>query len=427
MARRRPPGCLLALIRRHTWKLAVPLVAASAYWAFGPSNAAAPSLTEQARWMLIEPQRIEQQLGLVGRIQAARQQTLAAPFEGVIREVLVQEGQVVEAGQPLLRLDPAQIHIQLRQAQAQLLKAEREAHQLRHWRNSPEVARARRTVQTAGSALQATQANLRDTRALFERGIVARMEVDTLAQQVQAQRQELTSAEDELRTLSARGDGEERHIAEMELANAQARFEAVARQSERQTLKAPFAGVVVRPQVEGTSKAALAQPGVQVTQGAPLLSVIGLGRLQVLARVEEADLHQLHEQMPVHITGDGFAGQTLNGHITGIAVQGNATDALGAAAHYDVVVSVDAPQAEAARQARLGMSARLAIILYENDQGIVVPPEALEADDDGKTYVMYRASLEAAPVRQSVKPGRVVAQGVEIQGVRAGYVWVPSG
>lgn len=426
MASYQRPGLCLAFVRRHLWKLAMPLAAAAALWAFSLFSAPAPAPAEHARWIPIEPQRIEQQLGLVGRIQAARQQTLSAPFEGVIRDVLVQEGQAVEAGQTLLRLDPAQIDIQLRQAQADLLKTQREAHQLRHWANSPDVARARRAVQAASAALQATQANLRDTRTLFERGIVARMEVDTLAQQVQTQRQELTSAEDELRTLSARGNGEERHIAEMELANAQARFEAVTRQRERQTLKAPFAGVVVRAQVEGASKAALAQPGVQVTQGAPLLSVIGLDRIQVLARVEEADLHQLHEQMPVHITGEGFAGQTLAGRITTIAVQGNATDAPGAAAHYDVVVSVDAPDAKAARPVRLGMSARLAIVLYRNDQGIVVPPEALETDDEGATYVMYCTSLETSPVRRGVKPGRIMAQGIEIQGVQAGYVLVPN-
>ncbi|MFD4838011.1 efflux RND transporter periplasmic adaptor subunit [Achromobacter sp. NPDC058515] len=377
--------------------------------------------------MLVRPQRVEQHLGMIGRIQAARQETLSAPFEGVIREVLAQEGQAIEAGQTLLRMDTGQIEIQVRQAQAELLKAQREAHQLRNWDNSPEVFRARHAVQNARSALDVAQANLRDTRALFERGIVARMEVDTLAQQVRRQQQDFLIAGDELRTAEARGKGMRLKIAEMELTNAQARYQAVTKQRERQDLKAPFAGVVVRPTPQDGSKAIIVQPGLQVTQGAPLLTVIGLDRIQVLARVEEADLHQLLEGMPVQITGDGFPGQTLAGRIATIAVQGNAAGAPGAAAHYDVVISVDAPQAGAARQARLGMSARLAVILYRNDQGIVVPPQALRTDDEGATYVMYRATPDAAPSKTVVTPGRAIIQGIEIQGLQAGYVLVPTG
>ncbi|WP_315709220.1 efflux RND transporter periplasmic adaptor subunit [Brenneria uluponensis] len=430
MTRYRLANQLITLIRRRpilSVLLALLMVVTVAiFWKPWEPDDASLAQNTQVQWLRVQPQLIEQQLGLMGRIQAARQETLSAPFEAVIREVLVQEGQTVEAGQTLLRLDPGQIEIQLRQAQAELLKAQREVHQLRNWDSSPEVSRARRAVQTARSILGVTQANLRDTRALFERGIVARMEVDTLAQQVRMQQQDLLSAQDELLTVEARGQGEERKIAEMELVNAQARHQAVAAQSERQVLKAPFSGVILRPSMPEGGKAVIAQAGVQVMQGAPLLLVIGLDRIQVLTRVEEADLHQLREGMPVQITGDGFAGQTLTGRIATIAVQGNAADAPGATAHYDIVISVDRPHAEAAQQVRLGMSARLAIIIYRNEQGIAVPPQALGTDDDGSTYVRYRATLDAAPSKIRVTPGRAIAQGIEVQGLQSGYVLVPA-
>ena len=159
----------------------------------------------QEIWLPVQPQRLENQLGLVGRIQAARQQTLAAPFDGVIREIAVHEGQRVEKGQVLIVLDPGQIEIQLRQAQAELLKAQKEVALFRNWSSSPDVSRARRLVQTARATLSNTQANLRDTTALFKRGIVARMEVDALAQQAQAQQQDLAAAQEELQTMEARG------------------------------------------------------------------------------------------------------------------------------------------------------------------------------------------------------------------------------
>ena len=398
------------------------MVAGIIFW---QSDNTSQAESMQAKWLQVQPQLVEQQLGLVGRIRAAKQKNLSAPFEGVISEMFVQEGQTVEVGQMLLRLDPGQIEIKQRQAQAELLKAQREVHQLRNWDSSPEVSRARRAVQTARTTLDNIKANLRDTQKLFERGIIARMEVDMLMQQVHAQQQDLLSLQDELQNIKARAQGEERKIAEMELTNAQARYHAVTAQSEHQVLKAPFSGVVVRPTLSEGSKTAIIQAGVQVSQGAPLLTIVGLDRIQVLTQVEETDLHQLREGMPVKIMGNGFAGQTLTGHIATIAIQGNAADSPGTAAYYDVVIAVDPLKNEAAQQIRLGMSARLAIILYRNEHGIVVPPQALVTDNDGSTYVTYRATIDAVPLKIPVVPGQAITQGIEVQGLQAGYVLVP--
>jgi len=377
----------------------------------------------QAQWIEVQPQLIEVQLGLVGRIQAARQETLAAPFEGIVREVLVQEGQTVEPGQPLVRIAPDEIDIQLRRTLAELLKVQREVQQMTAWDSSPEVARARRAVQAVRSTLETTEANIRDTRQLFERGIVARMEVDALAQQLRSQQQDLVNAQDEARQVEARGVGEERKIAEMELVNAQGRYQALIAQKERQLVRAPFKGVIARPSAAEGSKPVLTQAGTQVAQGAPLLAVVGLDRVQVLTRVEETDLHRLSEGMTVEITGEGFSGEVMAGRIATLALQGNAADSPGAAAYYDVVISVDAQQ-QAASRVRLGMSARLAIQVYRKENGIVVPPEALRTDEQGGFYVLFRADPDSDSVKKVITTGHTIVRGVEAHGLGAGYVLV---
>ncbi|MEI7411526.1 efflux RND transporter periplasmic adaptor subunit [Pectobacterium aroidearum] len=379
----------------------------------------------QGQWLAVQPQLLENQLGLVGRIEAATQTTLAAPFEGIIREVLVREGQRVEKGQMLLLLDPGQIEIQLRQAQADVLKTQREVQTLRQWEQSTEVSRARRAVSSAKSTFNNTQANLRDTQALFERGIVARMEVDTLKQQIRSQEQDLNAAQEELKTVLARGNGEDRKIAEMELTNAQVRYQTLAAQVERQIVKAPFSGFVVRPATPDNGKPVVIQAGLLVSQGAPLFGVIAQDRFQVATRVEETDLHQLQEGMAVNVTGDGFAGQTLTGKVTSIDMQADAADMSGSGAYYDVVVSLDTPLADLRQNIRLGMSARLAIIVYRNEQGIAVPAQAVRTDENGDAYVIYRPTADALPKKINVTLGKTVAQGVEIAGLKVGEVQIP--
>lgn len=398
--------------------LLLPAICLCVWWV-APSE---PETTaEQEMWLPVAPQRLENQLGLVGRIQAAQQQTLAAPFEGVIREIAVHEGQRVERGQVLLVLDPNLVEIQLRQAQAELLKAQKEVALFNNWSSSPDVSRARRVMQTARATLNNTQAALRDTSALFKRGIVARMEVDTLVQQLRTQQQELDAALEELRAAEARGKGEDSQIADMELVNAQARFTMLLEQAEKKTVRAPFSGFVVRPNSVESGKPVTIQPGLSVSAGAPLLTVMGLDTMQVATRVEEADVHQIKEGMPVEITGDGFSGRVLSGQVREIGVQNSANESQGA--YYDVIVSVNTPLADLKQDIRLGMSARLAVITYRNEQGIAVPAQALHLDQrSGSHWVFWRASADATPRKVDVGIGQAVAQGVEINGIGAGDV-----
>ena len=71
------------------------------------------------------------------------------------------------------------------------------------------------------------------------------------------------------------------------------------------------------------------------------------------------------------------------------------------------------------------MSVRLAVILYRNEQGIVVPPQVLATDNNGSTYVMFRATADTAPAKIPVVPGRAITEGIEVQGLQAGYVLAP--
>ncbi len=404
--------------------LVVALVAGAAIaYVYLPSS---PATSSQKQWVRVEPQLLENRLGLVGRIQAAASLTIAAPFDGVIADVVVTEGQRVKRGQPLLSLDTAQLDIQLRQALTELLKAQRTVQDLVEWENSQDVARVRRTLTNAQLSLSDTERKLIDTRALFERGIVPRMEVDTLEQQARVQRLDLAAAKEELRTILDKGTGENRQIADMELANAQSRYQAFQAQQAQRELISPFDGIVVRPQVPGSDKTLSIQKGTRVTQGTPLFGIINLEQIQAVARIEEADLHQLYEGMPVEITGDGFAELSLQGQIKTIGIQGHSTETQGAGVTYDVLVAIDPLTPEQRQRVRLSMSAKLAIVTYRNERGLTVPAEALRTGSDGRVFVTYRRELHDPEQRIRVTPGHAVPQGVEVSGLAAGYVEIPA-
>ncbi|MEN1832488.1 HlyD family efflux transporter periplasmic adaptor subunit [Pseudomonas lijiangensis] len=401
--------------------VAAGLLAGLVYGYQSQSESASPDI----RWIAVQPQLLESQLGLVGRIEAASRSTMAAPFEGVVQQVAVVEGQRVERGQHLLTLDTAQLDIQLREALAAQLKLQRTVKDMENWAQGEEVARARRALTSAQYGLSDTERKLADTRRLFERGIVARMDVDSLEQQARVQRLDMTASQSELNAVMEKGKGENRQIADMELANAQSRYQALQALHARREIEAPFAGIVLRPQRPEGGVAPLIQQGMRMPQGTPLFELASLEQIRAVARVEEVDLHQLADGMPVQVTGDGFEGITLQGTLSSIAAQGVAPD-FGGGTTYEVVISIASLTPAQQVKVRLGMSARLAIVTYRTDNGFAVPPEVLRQDAEGRTFVVYRKDMADAPQQVMVTAGRAMPQGVEVSGLKPGYVELPA-
>ncbi|MBV4489963.1 efflux RND transporter periplasmic adaptor subunit [Pseudomonas oryzicola] len=377
------------------------------------------SARDAQRWVQVEPQPLEVHLGLVGRLQAGRQVTLSAPFDGVLTSLLVREGQQVAAGQSLMHLDTTQLDIQLRQAEAERLKAKALVSQLRGWQAGPEVARSLRTLAGARATLAAGQAALDETRRLLDRGIVARMEVESLEQLQQAQRQAVLDAQQDLQLTQARGQGDALKIAEMELANAEAHWRALRARRDLRVVKAPFAGLLARAAGSAATPGPL-QEGLALAQGMPLLTLSGLEHLQVAAKVAESDLGDLREGMEVQAF---IAGHLLAGRLAQVGQQ--ARDDTEQTAWYDVRVDLQLPEGATQQRLRLGMSARLAVLIHREDAAMVVPAEALQQDEAGRQYVVYRQSAQQTPRRVVVRSARAVVQGLQVDGLEAGFVLLP--
>jgi multidrug resistance efflux pump len=388
-----------------------------------------PTASGDARWLPVQPQLLETRLGLVGRIEPATRLLITAPFEGKILELAVTEGSRVEKGQPLLTIDTRQLEIQIRQAFAEVLKARGNVEKMGDWENSDEVARARRAVSNAETSLSNTKSRLAETQRLFKQGIVARQEVEELEERLNSLESDLEASQGELQAARNKGQGENRQIAEMELANVQANFDTLQALYPQRALHAPFAGTLLLPPstAESLESSAPPQAGQVVKQGLPLFMLANADRIEAIARVEETDLHQLKEGMPVEVTGEGFAGLVLDGQIASISSQGKNADAFSGGTTYDVTVSIAPLSSEQKKHVRLGMSTRLAVVTYHAEGGFVLPPEAVRHAENGQTFVIHRQSMNDKPKRIAVKTGRAVPQGVEIFGVEPGYVELPAG
>lgn len=134
---------------------------------------------------------------------------------------------------------------------------------------------------------------------------------------------DLEAARREVESTRAKGQGENRQIAEMDLANASVKYETLQAQLDGRTVRAPFAGIVVAaPGLAGEQGSREpVQAGSKLGQGQALFGLASVERLKVSAKVSELDINQLREGQAVEISGDGFEGTTLAGVIAALGGQ----------------------------------------------------------------------------------------------------------
>lgn len=272
------------------------------------------------------------------KVEAATPSDVARPFEtgGVVRarttaslvsrivaevkEVLVQPGDRVKAGQTLIRLDA-------RELQANYARAEAGA------------AAADQAVRAANTARDGAQAALTLASATHKR-------ISELHSKKSATPNELDQAVGGLRGAEAQAQGAEAGIrqAEAGAVAARAALEAARVGVSYATITAPFSGIVTEKNLE---RGNMASPGV------PLMTVEDVRGFRLEVRVDESRVGELDRTRPVEVALDSSAvapaaqSAPLTGQISEIS------RALDPGSHA-FLVKIDLPESASVRSGMFG-------------------------------------------------------------------------
>lgn len=386
----------------------------------GPSEARAE---EQSATMMRAPFVVT--VNFSGRVTPGERIDLSAPFDARVTRVLFEYGDQVEAGQRLLELDASDVLRSRAEAESAWLKADAEAARVVGWEGGVEVRRATRAMAAAEADLADLEARIVETRALLERGLVPRSEYEGFLQQRRQRDAALVAAREELaETLKRAGAGEKR-LASLQRAVAAAQYDAV-RSGGDGVIIAPQGGVIVRPASQGDGVDKAVRTGGRVAKGQSLAVIASTAALDVVFMLDELDLGAVHPGQRAVVTGPGFGGKTLTGIVTGVAGEASAEGGANKAV-FEARVRLDPLSSDAARVVRIGMTANLAIVAYENESALVANPDAVQGAAP-HAFIMVRGR-GAEPERREIVVGRVGPMGVEVlSGLEPGdvVVWTPS-
>jgi membrane fusion protein (multidrug efflux system) len=238
---------------------------------------------------------------------------------GPVAQVLVQETQVVRAGDPLVVLDDADTKIMVEQAKAALDQAERKvrAYFAADVAFSGQAQAREADIARAKTDMDRARIDLERRQALSTSGAVSGDELTTARNSFGRAQAALQQAQGNARAT----DGSRQANAALifgadvdqnpEVAAARAHLDAANLALSRVVIKAPIDGVISKKQV---------QVGQQASVGVPLMAIVPTMRAYVDANFKEGQLRKVHIGQPATLTSDLYGGDvTFHGHVVGLS------------------------------------------------------------------------------------------------------------
>jgi len=275
-----------------------------------------------------------------GTVRARTLASVSSRIMAYVREVHVQQGDAVRAGQVLLTLDTKELDSAQRQAE----EAQREAKSM--------DAEVNGGIAAAKAQLDLAQTTFRRMRDLFEKRSISNQEFDEAQAKVRLAEANFEMAQAKRNQLEAR------------IAQSAEAVKSAGIMRDYTQVTAPFAGVVTEKRVE---------PGNLATPGAPLLIIEQSGSFRLEVPVDESLLATLKRGQRVEVQLEALD-RTLTASIAEIVPVVDAST-------RSITVKFDLP---AVANLRSGMSGRAR---FNNGiaRVLVIPSNAIRSDGSLQT------------------------------------------
>lgn len=330
-----------------------------------------------------------------GIVQAVRKTTLSPKLSGKIAQLYVDEGDSLEQGTLIARMDSEQFQAQVNQYQALVTKAKADLAEKLAGNRPEEIAEGRSRVIAAEARVAEAQARLeRATEELKRQQVLAQngaISTNALGEYLTKQKEakavldsviaQLKERQQNLTMLRKGTRKEEIAQVEAAVAQAQAQLQYYETQLDNTLIRAPFPGIITRR---------FAQEGDFVTpttsasssDGAISTSIAELSNgLEVEAKVPEANIASIKPDQQVKIRTYAYPEEEFTGKVRLIApraVQENNVTL------FQVKVALETGK----DKLKSGMNVNLTFIGEEIEQALVVPLAAVVTKKDGQTGVL---------------------------------------
>lgn len=336
------------------------------------------------------------------------QATIVPKIASPVLKAYVTRGQKVRQGQLLVTLENKDLAAAAEEKQGDLEQS-RAAFTIATQNTVPEeVQKAQDDARTAKENLDAQQKIYDSRKVLLDQGAIARKDFDSATVALVQAKAQYEQAQKHLAGLQSIGHQQELRSVAGQLKAAEGVSKNADAQLGYSEIRSPIDGVVT----DGPW-----YPGMMPQAGAPLVTVMNLSQMVAKAHIPQNQAALLKKGDEATITVPG-ADEPIKGKVTMVspALDPGSTT---------VEVWVQAANKEGAMKA--GTSASISMTAQTVDKALVVPPDAIVTDEDGKKSVMVIGSDNVAHKRD-VETGIQASDSIQLtKGVKPGEQVVTAG
>lgn len=236
---------------------------------------------------------------------------------GQVKRVLVDVGDKVVKGQPIILLDTTESERELARAEADVAAAKANLARLLAGPRPEERAEARADLALAETEYARASAEFKRSRPAQEAGTLTVRELDQIRADYIGSQARLSAARARLARIMAGS-----RIEDIDQARAQLKRAEVALQSARDqlgygTIRATMTGVVIK---RGIEPGEFVSPGVSaLAQGGAIMTIADLSKLVITSNLNQVDIGKVRKGLPVDVRVDSAPGRVFHGRISKVA------------------------------------------------------------------------------------------------------------
>ncbi len=371
--------------QRLIWYAALLLatLAAAACGSGDSQPRSAPKAPPAVRIEVTGVQRIsvQRQIELSGTLISPDQAKVSSEVAGIVKDLAVELGQEVTAGQPLVRLDPRELELALRQAEGQLHQTEAQLGMDGLDMKEPPPDEEISTIRTAIANRDDARAQLTRATQLIKKGLLAQADFDTAQTRVKVTEAAYQSALETVRSLKAT------------LQQRRAAYELAQKKLSDSVIRAPIAGSVAER---------LVQPGEFIRENTPVVTIVQMNPLKLRTAVQEKYASLMRPGLTAQFRVESMLDELFPGKVAYVSP---AVDQ--ATRTFPIEILVD----NSARHLKPGFFAKGNILTQMDNDVLAVPDNAISTlAGESSVYIVEKNRIR----KQIVTLGARVGDTVEI-------------
>src|SRR3954454_7101028 len=242
----------------------------------------------------VQRMAVQREVDLSGTLLSSDQARVSSEVAGIIRDVPVQLGTEVRAGDMLVRLEPRELQLALDRAEGQLRQIEAQLGIDRSQDKKPPSDDQIASVRQAAANRDDARNTFKRAQQLHDRGLMSQVDFDTADTRLKVADANYQASADNVVALKAT------------LQDRRAAWELAQKKLADAVIKAPVAGAVSER---------LVQPGEFIRENTPVATIVQVNPLKLKTAIQEKFAARIRPGQTVAFAVEAFPSRTFAGTV----------------------------------------------------------------------------------------------------------------